>query len=209
MLYLKEGRKPLSAVIFDLGNTLLDYAPSRIALELGIPGEHVARFRQIVTDRPEWDEYNRGTLCKEDIQRLALRDEPGWSHWIKTYLRHWWEHMPAITENVGLFYRIKAQGVRTYILSNYMRDGYEYMAQHNSFISDFNGAIVSYACQLNKPDPAIFRLLLDTYPEIEPARTLFFDDNACNTDAAKSFGFLAVNQPKNALLEPYLEFCEN
>ena len=206
MIYLKEGHKPLTAAVFDLGNTLLDYNPARIAFELGVPPEHIARFTEIVTDRPEWDEYDLGTLNKEDIERLALRDEPTWKYWIHHYLRHWWEHFPAIPENVELFYRMKEAGIKTYILSNYMQDGYEYMAAHNSFIADFDGAVVSYQVHINKPDSAIFRKLLERYPEIDPSSTVYFDDLPWNIEAAKPFGFLTVNQPKNALLEPYLEF---
>jgi 2-haloacid dehalogenase len=51
--------------------------------------------------------------------------------------------------------------------------------------------IVSGQERLVKPDPAIFRLLVDRHG-VEPARTVFIDDAAVNVRAAESFGFRAI-----------------
>ena len=206
MVYLKDGHKPIHYALFDIGNTLLDYNPSHIMESFGIPQERIPRMREIITDRPEWDEYDRGVLTARDIERLAIREEPTWRHEIKHYLRHWWEVFPAIVPNVQTFYRLKEAGVKTYILSNYMDDGFAYARAHNAFLNDFDGEMISYQYQVNKPDPRIYELLLEKYPEIVPDETVYFDDIKRNTDAALPFGFHAVNIPLNGPLDVYLEF---
>jgi 2-haloacid dehalogenase len=50
-----------------------------------------------------------------------------------------------------------------------------------------------------KPDPAIFQAVADRLP-VDRGRILFLDDNALNTDAARSFGLMAeqVSGPRQA-----------
>lgn len=206
MVYLKDGHKPIKYALFDLGNTLMDYNPTMIMESFGFPKERIPRLREIMTDRPEWDEYDRGVLTYKDIERLALHDEPGWRHEIKYYLRHWWEVFPPLVQNLQTFYRMKDEGVRVYILSNYMDDGFAYAREHNAFLNDFDGEIVSYQYQINKPDPRIYQLLLEKYPEIVPDETVYFDDIKRNCDGALPFGFHAINIPVNGPLDVYLEF---
>ncbi len=208
MLYLKGNPTPISAVIFDLGNVMFDYDPARFMFELGIPQEHIPRLLEIISDRPEWDEYDKGTLLAEDIAALALRDEPSLRKDILRYMKHWSEPFTALTYNVETFYQIKEAGVRTYILSNWMQDSYEYVWDHFIFLHDFDGGVISYEYKLNKPDPAIYELLLKRYPEIDPAHTLYIDDIARNCEAGKKFGFITLNLPYNGVIADYIEFKE-
>ena len=54
MVRLKGNPTPLSAVVFDLGNVLVDYNPPRHMFKLGIPPEHIPRMMEILDKRPEW-----------------------------------------------------------------------------------------------------------------------------------------------------------
>ena len=206
MLYLKENPTPISAVLFDLGNVLFDYDPARFMFELGIPQEHIPRMLEIISNRPEWDEYDRGALTAKDIEALAIRDEPGLRNYISRYMKHWSEPFTALDYNVETFYRIKEAGLKTYVLSNWMEDSYIYVRDHFAFLNDFDGGIISYQYLLNKPDPAIYELLLKTYPEIDPAHTLYIDDIAKNCEAGKKFGFITLNLPHNGVIADFIEF---
>jgi glucose-1-phosphatase len=50
----------------------------------------------------------------------------------------------------------------------------------------------SYEMGMRKPDPAIFKLILNKY-DLSPKRTLFIDDKKVNTDAAASLGINVWN----------------
>ena len=85
------------------------------------------------------------------------------------------------------FYRIKEAGVKTYMLSNWMQDSYEYVQDHFIFLHDFDGGVVSYECKINKPDPAIYRLLSSRYG-LDLKECLFIDDRETNLIPAAELG---------------------
>lgn len=206
MLFLKGNHTEIRAVVFDLGNVMMDYDPSRFMFELGIPPQHIPKMLEIISNRPEWDEYDRGAITADDLKELAIRDEPGLRREITHYMKHWSEPFTALTDNVETFYRIKEAGIKTYILSNWMQDSYEYVLDHFAFLHDFDGGVISYECLLNKPDPAIYKLLLEKYPEIVPAHTLYIDDMPRNCETGKAFGFITLNLPANGQIADYIEF---
>ena len=123
MLFLKGNETEIKAVVFDLGNVMLDYDPARFMAELGISLQHIPRMMEIIANRPEWDEYDRGALTAGDIRDLAIRDEPKLRREITHYLNHWSERFTALTDNVETFYHIREEGVKTFILSNWMQIG--------------------------------------------------------------------------------------
>ena len=209
MLYLKGNSTQISSVVFDLGNVLFDYDPARFMFELGIPQEHIPRMLEVISNRPEWDEYDKGTLLAEDIAALAIRDEPRLRKYILHYMKHWSEPFTALTYNVETFYRIKETGAKTYVLSNWMQDSYEYVWDHFIFLHDFDGGIISYEYKLNKPDPAIYELLLKKYPEIDPTHTLYIDDLPRTCEAGAKFGFITLSLPHNGVIEDFIEFRED
>ena len=55
----------------------------------------------------------------------------------------------------------------------------------------FDGAVVSYAERVNKPDRKIYEIILSRYG-LEPSETIFADDKAANTAAASEFGIHTV-----------------
>lgn len=55
----------------------------------------------------------------------------------------------------------------------------------------FDACYLSYACQLTKPDPEIFRFVLDN-ELIRPDELLFVDDGLRNVEVAQSLGIQAV-----------------
>ena len=75
------------------------------------------------------------------------------------------------------------RGYRIYYLSNYSEGLYEMTKDRLSFIETFDGGVFSWQEKCIKPDPQIYRILLDRY-QIDPARALFFDDIEENAAAA-------------------------
>ena len=205
MIHLKDNTTDLSAIVFDLGNVLLAYDEARFMFELGIPQEKIPRLVQIIDGRPEWSEYDRGVLTREDIAALAIRDEPSLRREIKHYLKHRAECFTAVEPNVELIYRAKEAGLKTYLLSDCSNFDYEYFLDHFIFLHDMDGIVISAACQITKPNPGIFEYLLKTYPEIDPAHSLFVDDRKNNTDAGTKMGFLTLNLPASGTIEDYLD----
>jgi len=59
------------------------------------------------------------------------------------------------------------------------------------FLDWFDGIVISGEEKVAKPEPAIFRHLLDRYG-LEPATTVFIDDSEANVRAAAAEGIVSL-----------------
>ncbi len=59
------------------------------------------------------------------------------------------------------------------------------------FLSEVDGGILSYRDRVVKPDPAIYKLLMERY-DLVPEKTVFIDDTAVNIEAAKNLGWNGI-----------------
>ena len=206
MLYLKENHQEIDAVIFDLGNVLLDYSPDRFLSEVGIQKIYHERVGNVLFNDPEvWSKLDLGTLDDAGILKQAIRREPELTDELTRYVENWANYFVAIPENVETFYRIKDTGTRVYALSNFSRDCMKTIKEHNAFMFDFDGMIISYEHGIIKPQPEIYRLLIDTY-QINTERAVFIDDIQENVQAARDAGLLAIHYPKKADIAQYFIF---
>ena len=74
--------------------------------------------------------------------------------------------------------------------------------QKYPFFALFDAVILSGEVKLNKPDPAIFKLLLDR-AGYKASECLLVDDSRTNIDTAKKLGFVTIHfiSPKQLLIE--------
>ena len=113
MIFLNEDRTPLDAVIFDLGNVLLDYNPRRFMAELGIDVKNIDRLMEIFPHSQEWQDLDQNLISDDEFLESALRKEPSLRREILLYHKHWYDRFKAIPENVAAFYEIKEAGIRS------------------------------------------------------------------------------------------------
>ena len=206
MLYLKENHRELTSVIFDLGNVLLDYDPRRFMFELGMDPKVFDPLLKLFFEdmKAEWDALDRNVISTEEFIAVAADREPMYRKEIGFYMRNWKKQFHAIPENVAAMYAAKEAGAKVYVLSNFMKDTFDYIWPHNQFFDDFDGILFSFETRLSKPNPAIYQLLLDMFP-IDPEKCVFFDDLQVNVDAANASGLYAVRiEPRSPIL-PLLE----
>lgn len=203
MIYLNEDHTPLDAVVFDLGNVLLDYNPRRFMGELGIDPQHFDRLTEIFPQSREWQLLDMGRISDEAFLAAALRKEPALRREITLYHKHWYDHFHAIPENVAAFYELKEAGAKTIILSNFQKTCFSVIRAHNVFPDDFDGRVISFECGMRKPDPEIYELLISRY-SLDPAHTVFIDDMPENTAAARAAGLKTITLPVGGLILGYL-----
>ncbi|MDE6190838.1 MAG: HAD family phosphatase [Muribaculum sp.] len=83
---------------------------------------------------------------------------------------------------------------KLYLLSNtnsimWRQDIARYFRQEGKSLEDyFDGIVTSFEAKCCKPDPAIFRLVVEKCG-ISPEETIFFDDSKANVEAASQLGF--------------------
>jgi putative spermidine/putrescine transport system ATP-binding protein len=78
-----------------------------------------------------------------------------------------------------------------YALSNWSAETFPVALERYPFLGWFDGIVISGEVGAAKPDVRIFQALIDRH-EIEPAETVFVDDNEPNVTAAAAMGFIAL-----------------
>lgn len=207
MIYLNKDHTALNAVIFDLGNVLLDYQPRRFMAEMGIAPKYFDRLTEVFPNSEEWKRLDMGLISDDEFLAAALRKEPLLRREIKLFHNHWYDYFHAIPENVAAFYQIREAGAKTYILSNFQKTCFGKMRERNVFLDDFDGRVISFECGTRKPEPEIYKIIIERY-QLDPAHTVFIDDMEVNTDAAEKAGLKTILLPVGGLILDYLTIEE-
>jgi len=179
-------------VVFDLGGVVVAWRPDEIlARAFEDPATRAIAKRELI-GHPEWLELDRGTLTfDEAIERGAKR-----SGLPESEVRRLLESVPpaleAFPETVALLREVKAHDNGLYFLSNMPAESMAYLEKRYDFWALFDGAVVSSRIGHCKPEPEIYKYLIDTYSLI-PRETIFIDDVLANIDAAKAFGIRTIH----------------
>lgn len=178
----------IDTFLFDIGNVLIDWNPDNLLRQL-LPDEEAIRAfrREAVTEQRILD-MDRGEDW--DTQLAALEQTaPNHLATAKAYRERWVETISGpIQQSVDLMLTLKAKGYPIYALSNYGIENFEKTVPVYPYLDAFHGRVVSGYEGLIKPEPEIYDLAIERF-KLTPETTLFIDDRAENTDAAKAKGF--------------------
>ena len=197
------------AVIFDVGGVLVE-SPFRAALRwqerVGLPEEALllllTLFRHYSAvpgpghEPHAWHRVETGELpvavfldqAKAEVRAELGPDRPlpdiGPDD-LNLYL-----DVPALWPTVALVRELRADGYRTAICTNNVRESAGWRASLP--LDLFDVVVDSSEVGLRKPDPAIYRLTCDLLA-VEPAAAVFCDDHPDNVAAAESAGLTGVH----------------
>ena len=194
----------VQVVVFDIGGVLLDWNPRHLYRTLFDDDADMEKFLTDVCSAAWNVEQDRGRPFAEAVSVLVDRF-PDQAHLIRAYDERWTEMIPrAFDDVVDLLERLQAAGRPTYGLTNFSAEKFPIAKAMFPFLGSFRGVVVSGEEGVIKPDPAIFRILLDRFG-LTAGDCLFIDDNADNADAARSIGFQAITFTDAGSLEAALE----
>jgi 2-haloacid dehalogenase len=181
---------PLDTVVFDIGNVLIQWDPRYLYRRL-IPDEaEMERFlAEVCTDA--WNlEQDRGrTWAEATAERVALF--PQHEALIRAYSDRWHDMVPGeVPGTVVLLEALRRRDVPLYAITNFSVEKFAEAQARFPFLRGFRDVVVSGAERLLKPDPAIYRLLLDRNG-LEAAGCLFIDDSEKNVRGAEAVGMRA------------------
>jgi 2-haloacid dehalogenase len=174
--------------IFDLGGVLLDWNPRHLYRKL-FAGDEAAMEEFLATVcTNDWNRrQDAGHPCGAACELLKA-EHPDKAGLIEAYYaRHLDMIAGPILGTVNILAELREHGTPLYFLSNYSAETYPLALRRFDFLGWFAGGIVSGEHGILKPDPAIYRLLLDRFA-IDPHRAVFIDDAAANADGARPFG---------------------
>ena len=181
------------AVIFDLGGVLVDWDPRYLYRRLFNGDEAAMEHFLAHVCTPEWNrEQDAGRPFAEAEAEAATR-HPDMVNFIRAWARDFDEMIPrAIDGSVALLEELRERSVPLYALTNWSAETFARQPARFPFLDWFDGIVVSGREKLIKPDPRIFRLLLDRYG-IDATHAVFIDDVAANTAAAAALGMPGIH----------------
>ena len=172
----------VDAVIFDIGNVLIEWQPERFYDR--VIGEQRRRAIFDTVDLHKMnDRVDRGEPFRDVIYETAelypeIRDD------IRMWHDNWIEMAsPAIAHSVRLMRALQAKGVPVFALTNFGVESFAYAQTEYDFLNGFDRAYVSGHMKVIKPDADIYAQL-EADCGIEPKRLLFTDDRLDNIEAA-------------------------
>lgn len=181
-----------TTIVFDLGNVLIGWEPRAMYRKLFAREEDMEWFLSNVCT-PAWNlEQDRGRLFAHAVQELvALHPEPLHAA-IRAYHERWPEMLTGQIEGtVELLLQLHAAGTPLYALTNWNQETFVHARERYEWLERFLGIVVSGDERVVKPEPAIYRTLLDRYG-LTPEACLFIDDSAANVAGALAVGMQAL-----------------
>lgn len=194
-------------IIFDIGMVLADFRWSGYCKDKGISEAVVKLLEERMILNPVWDEFDLALIPPEIlIDKLEGRFPE-----CKAEYRKFWEDITELVlpfdYSADWIKRLKAQGHRVYLLSNYPGFMFEVHSKSFGFMDDIDGRVVSYEYHIMKPDPMIYNILLKKY-DLKAEECVFLDDRKVNTDGAEKCGIHGIwfkdYQSASAELDAYI-----
>ena len=177
----------IEAVIFDIGNVLVEWHPERMYdTEIG-ETRRVELFANVdlyaMNDRVDLGEDIATLVAELAAQHSEFHDE------IMLWNTKWLDMLrPDIPHSAKLLRALRTKGVPTYALSNFGTTTLDLAATIIPVLTEFDQRFVSGHLKMMKPDPAIYAHVEAHVPQ-SADRLLFIDDRPENLEAASNRGW--------------------
>lgn len=179
-------------IVFDMGMVLVSFDWMEYLKKLKF--EKAVEERMIekaLGNTSVWNEHDRGVMGDEEFIEFASREAPEIKYPLREYMRGVGNIIEEYDYSREWLHSLKERGYHIYILSNYGTTPYKYAREHFSFLREADGIVISSQVKMIKPEPGIYRYLLDTW-HLVPEETVFLDDRRENIEAAESFGINGI-----------------
>jgi len=189
--------REIDAVVFDYGGVLT--TPLRVSTPLWLAADRITpgSFAQTMQDWLGRDaaagspvhRLETGELSGPEFERLfaaRLVTEDGTPVVASGLLRRLFAGMAVDEAMMALVRDLRAAGLLVGLLSNSWANTYP-----DELLALFDAVVISGEVGLRKPDPVIYRLVLDKLA-VPAARSVFVDDAPVNVAAARALGMHGV-----------------
>ncbi|MDO4619800.1 MAG: HAD family phosphatase [Lachnospiraceae bacterium] len=182
----------IDAVVFDLGKVLLDFPWDTYTGEQELSPEAKDVILNKIAPSTLWYEFDVNLRPFEDIVKEFVALAPEFEKEIRQVVEHEQDCIEKFWYTDDLIKTLKNRGYKVYYLSNWTKEWYEELKDSRmDFIKQMDGGVFSFDAHLAKPDPAIYKRLLEQY-KLNPGRCIFIDDMEANTKAAQKLGMAAI-----------------
>ncbi len=175
------------AVIFDIGNVLIEWQPERF-YDAQIGEENRRAMFAAVDLHGMNDRVDLGQGFRDIIYETAEAN-PDWRAEIRMWHDHWLElAAPVIDRSVRLLRALRARGIPVHALTNFGIESFDLAKGHFDFLTEFDRAFVSGHMGVIKPDARIYEMV-EADLALPTDAILFADDRQANVDMARDRGW--------------------
>lgn len=180
-------------VIFDLGKVLINNDPSEYLRKYGYDEEKYQALLDAIWTDSLWGDMDiaKYESFKDIIEIYVEKHKELEPELRRFFVEDWMELYVAYDDTVKFYNEVYEQGYDIYLLTNFSKDGYEYISNKFDFFKKAKGAVVSSHLKIAKPDIRIYQYLLETY-NLNPDECIFIDDSVANIKAAKELGIHGI-----------------
>jgi 2-haloacid dehalogenase len=179
-------------VVFDLGGVLIDWDPRHLYRGLFADPSAMEEFLATVCTQ-HWNERQDAGRRIAEAEAELIERHPDKAALIRAYYGQF-DRMLAgpIHDAVAVLEALDAQGTPLYALSNWSAETFAHARRRFGFLARFRGIVISGEIGMIKPDPRVYRHLLETY-RLRAADCVFIDDNPANVTGACEAGLQAIH----------------
>ena len=178
-------------IVFDIGNVLAGFNWREYYESFGYGPEITERLARATVLNPLWGEFDRGAMDEEVLLGKFIENDPELEQEIRTVRENIHDMLGRYDYAIPWLQGLKAEGFRLYFLSNFSRRAHEEYAHVLDFLPLMDGGILSYQEKIIKPEPAIYRLLMERYG-LRAQECVFLDDTPQNVEEAVRQGMAGI-----------------
>ncbi|MCQ2523720.1 MAG: HAD family phosphatase [Lachnospiraceae bacterium] len=190
-------------IIFDFGNVLVEYNIKEFMVKKGMSPDMIKRLLKASIMGPFWDEFDRGVLTEDEAFEGFLSIDPEIGEELHTVFDNIHGMLTKRDFATDWIKDLKQTGYNVYYLSNYSKKAFEECADSVDFIEYMDGGIMSHQVLMIKPDPNIYKLLLNRY-NLKPEECLFVDDTPQNVEVAQTLGMKGIVYTNKEDVDSYI-----
>ncbi len=182
---------PIRHVVFDVGNVLVPWDPAGIEVR-ALGAERVAApdFEPPFRGNAIWLSVNRGELTLAEAKRRYIAEHGFTADDMDSLYHALFDSFPIKADTLALMHDLRRAQYRLFAITDNVHEIVAHLKEIHDFWALFETAAVSAEVGVLKPDPRIYRWLLET-ARIEADECIFLDDVERNVDGAKAVGMEA------------------
>lgn len=178
-------------IVFDVGNVLVPWNPLGIeTTALGAKRVEAEGFTPPLRGNSVWLAVNRGELSLDEAKAVYVESQGFAAAEIDALWEALFASFPLMEDTRAMMDELKSAGYRLFAITDNVHEIVAQLKRDYDFFDEFEVAAVSAELGFLKPDPRIYRWLLDT-AGIEASESVFLDDVQRNVDGAKAVGMEA------------------
>ena len=202
-----KGSSQIKNIIFDWGGVITDLEFDRCIREFENMGisDFESQFN-LAEQNEVYCNFEKGLLSANEF-RSAIRElmpkpadnseiDHAWMSMLAALQKERWELLQLVKNHYRTFLLSNTNTIHFNNYSDYLFKTYGFGYAHL-----FENVYLSYQLGIRKPDPEIFRYVINGN-QLVPKETLFIDDSAKNTEAAEKLGIQIL------LLQPPLTLTD-